>query len=179
MSVQHNFAGALEAIKAAALGAAVAAAVAASGTALAQPARAGQGGQDGQGGLYVAGDGFSFDTAAQRGLAHNPGGRRFFLLTLPSEAGALRRRAPPSQARLRDRVLAANGVLLVCQRDLDNGHIDAAELVAEVVAVRGWPPKHGAGSHALPPGQRYFPGEDRSTLPAANEALRRLRSTCA
>ena len=76
-------------------------------------------------------------------------------------------------------MLAANGVLLVCQRDLDNGHIDAAELVAEVVAVRGWPPKHAAGSHALPPGQRYFPGEDRSTLPAANEALRRLRSACA
>lgn len=129
-----------------------------------------------QGGLYIAGDGFSFEAAAQRGLAQNPGARRFFLLTLPSEAGALRRRAPASQARLRERVVAGNGVLLVCQRDLDNGHIDAGELVAEVVAVRGWPSKTGT---ALPHGQRYFPGEDRSTLPASNEALRRLRSVCA
>jgi len=170
------------AIKALALGAAVIAvmaviaALAVSGTASAQPARGEQGGQ---GGLYIAGDGFAFETAAQRGLAHNRGGQRFFLLTLPSEAGALRRRAPAPQARLRDQVLAANGVLLVCQRDLDNGHIDAAELVAEVVAVRGWPPQHGSGSNALPHGQRYFPGEDRRTLPAANEALRRLRSACA
>lgn len=132
-----------------------------------------------EGGLYIAGDGFSFETAAQRGLAQNPGGRRFFLLTLPREAGALRRRAPASQARLRDRVLAGNGVLLVCQRDLDNGHIDAGGLVPEVVAVRGWPPKRGPGSNALPPGERYFPGEDRSTLPASNNALRQLRATCA
>ena len=36
--------------------------------------------QPAQGGLYIAGDGFSFETAAQRGLAQNPGGRRFFLL---------------------------------------------------------------------------------------------------
>lgn len=137
-----------------------------------------QAGQGGQGGLYIAGDGFSFEVAAQRGLAQNPGGRRFFLLTLPAEAGALRRRAPPTLARLRDRVITGNGVLLVCQRDLDNGHIDAGELIAEVVPVRGWPPKRGSGSNALPPGARYFPGEDPRHLPAANEALRRLRATC-
>ncbi len=131
--------------------------------------------QSGEGGLYIAGDGFSFDTAAQRALAQNPGGRRFFLLTLPSEAPALRRNALPAQARLRDRVIAGNGVLLVCQRDLDKGRIDAAALVNQVVPVRGWPPK---GSPQLPPGQRYFSGEDRANLPAANEALRRLRSTC-
>jgi hypothetical protein len=41
--------------------------------------------------------------------------------------------------------------------------------------LRGFPPP---GSNALPPGERYFRGEDRSTLPADNEALRRLRSTC-
>lgn len=129
-----------------------------------------------EGGLYIAGDGFGFETAAQRALAQNPGGRRFFLLTLPAEAGALRRRAPASQARLRDRVVAGNGVLLVCQRDLDHGRIDAAELVPGVVAVRGWP---APGAAQLPPGQRYFPDEDRSKLPASNEALRRLRSACA
>lgn len=128
-----------------------------------------------EGGLYIAGDGFSFETAAQRALAQNPGGRRFFLLTLPPEAPALRRNALPAQARLRDRVIAGNGVLLVCQRDLNQGRIDAATLVSQVVPVRGWPPK---GSPQMPPGQRYFPGEDRAHLPAANEALRRLRATC-
>lgn len=128
------------------------------------------------GGLYIAGDGFSFKTAAERGLAQNPGGRRFFLLTLPSQAASLRLNATPSQARLRDRVIAGNGVLLVCQRDLENRRLDAAQLVPQVVPVRGWPPK---GSSALPPGERYFPGEDRANLPAADEALRRLRSTCA
>lgn len=128
-----------------------------------------------EGGLYVAGDGFSFKTAAQRGLAQNPGGRRFFLLTLPPQAASLRLDATPAQVRLRDRVIAGNGVLLVCQRDLDNRRLNAAQLVPQVVPVRGWPPK---GSNELPPGERYFPGEDRSNLPAANEALRQLRSTC-
>ena len=61
---------------------AVIAAVTVGGTAAAQPARGGQGG------LYIAGDGFAFETAAQRGLTHNRGGQRFFLLTLPSEAGS-------------------------------------------------------------------------------------------
>ena len=132
--------------------------------------------QNAEGGLYIAGDGFSFKTAAERGLAQNPGGRRFFLLTLPPAAASLRLNATPAQTRLRERVMAGNGVLLVCQRDLDKGRIDAAQLVPGVVPVRGWPPK---GSNALPPGERYFPGEDRSNLPAADEALRRLRSACA
>ena len=129
-----------------------------------------------EGGLYIAGDGFSFKAAAQRGLAQNPGGRRFFLLTLPPQAASLRLNATPAQARLRERVIAGNGVLLVCQRDLDNRRLNAAQLVPQVVPVRGWPPQ---GSHGLPPGERYFPGEDRSRLPAANEALRQLRSACA
>jgi len=132
--------------------------------------------QDAEGGLYIAGDGFSFNTAAQRGLAQNPGGRRFFLLTLPPAADSLRLNATPAQARMRARVVAGNGVLLVCQRDLDNRRLDAAQLVPQVVPVRGWPP---LGSNVLPPGERYFPGEDRSNLPAANEALRQLRSACA
>jgi hypothetical protein len=131
--------------------------------------------QTGEGGLYVAGAEFSFQRAAERGLAQNPGGRRFFLLTLPPQAGALRRNATPWQTQLRDRVIAGNGVLLVCQRDLDNGRLNAAQLVPEVVPVRGWPPK---GSTELPLGERYFPGEDRSTLPASTESLRKLRSIC-
>ena len=132
--------------------------------------------QSAEGGLYIAGDGFSFKTAAERGLAQNPGGRRFFLLTLPPQAASLRLNATPAQARQRERVIAGNGVLLVCQRDLDNRRLNAAQLVPQVVPVRGWPPK---GSNALPPGERYFPGEDRANLPAADEALRRLRAACA
>jgi hypothetical protein len=124
-----------------------------------------------EGGLYVAGAGFSFREAADRGISQNPGGRRFFLLTLPQEAAALGPTATPAQRRLRDRVLAANGVLLVCQRDLDNGRIDAASLVPGVVPVRG-------NSNDLPAGQRYFANENPADLPAADQALRRLRSTC-
>jgi hypothetical protein len=45
-----------------------------------------------------------------------------------------------------------------------------------VVPVRGWPTK---GSSELPPGERYFPGEDRTNLPASNEALRQLCAACA
>ena len=129
-----------------------------------------------EGGLYIAADGFSFNDAAERGLAQNPGGRRFFVLALPPESAALSTRASRAQAALRNRVLAANGVLLVCQRDIDNGRVPRADLAAGVVAVRGWPPQ---GSNALPAGQRYFADEDRSQLPAANEALRRLRTACA
>jgi hypothetical protein len=128
-----------------------------------------------EGGLYIAGAGFSFQVAAERAMAQNPGGRRFFLLTLPLEAAALGASASPVQRGLRERVLAANGVLLVCQRDLDNGRIDAARLASGVVPVRGWP---APGSSELPAGQRHFPNEDPSTLPAANEALRQLRSSC-
>ena len=128
-----------------------------------------------EGGLYIAGEGFSFSVAAERAMSQNPESRRFFLLSLPTEAAWLSPRATPPQAALRERILAANGVLLVCQRDLDNGRLSRANLVDAVVAVRGWPPK---GSPQLPPGERYFADENRAVLPAANEALRTLRSTC-
>jgi hypothetical protein len=129
-----------------------------------------------EGGLYIAGGaGFTFQQAAERGIAQNPGGRRFFLLSLPPETAALMTGAAAPLAAVRDRVVAANGVLLVCQRDVDSGKVNAAGLVSGVVAVRGWPP---AGSPSLPPGERYFTGENPANLPAANEALRRLRSTC-
>lgn len=128
-----------------------------------------------EGGLYIAGAGFSFQVAAERALAQNPGGRRFFVLSLPPETAALAASATGSRARLRDRVVAANGVLLVCQRDIDNRKVNAARLAPGVVAVRGWPTQ---GSDELPDGQRYFANENPADLPAANEALRQLRSTC-
>lgn len=128
-----------------------------------------------QGGLYVASDEFSFQVAAQRALSQNPRGARFFVLSLPPQAAALRRSMSGRTAMLREQVQAANGVLMVCQRDIDAGRINASELIAGVVAVRGWPPK---GSNALPSGQRYFADEDPAQLPRADEALRRLRSTC-
>jgi len=128
-----------------------------------------------EGGLYIAGYGFSFEQAANRGLSQNPKGQRFFVLSLPPNTDALMKSAPKAAAAVRDRVTAANGVLLVCQRDIDNGTIDASKLVPGVVGVRGFPPP---GSNAIPHGERYFPDEDRANLPQANEALRRLRSTC-
>ena len=128
-----------------------------------------------EGGLYIADKSFSFQVAVQRAMAQNPGGRRFFVLAVPPQTEALLASTRGPQAALRERALAANGVLLVCQRDIDNGRIDAADLAPGVVAVRGWP---APGSNALPKGQRYFADEDRAQLPASNEALRRLRSTC-
>ncbi len=128
-----------------------------------------------EGGLYIAGYEVGFEQAAGEGLSRNPGGQRFFLLVLPPHTAALMSTATKPIAAVRERVIAGNGVLLVCQRDLASGAVDASKLVAGVVAVRGWPP---AGSTELPAGERYFPGEDRATLPQANEALRRLRSTC-
>jgi hypothetical protein len=128
-----------------------------------------------EGGLYITGAGFTFQQAADRGVAQNPGGRRFFLLSLPPETQALTVTAPGPLAAARDRVVASNGVLLICKRDVDSGRINASALVPGVVAVRGFPPP---GSKALPDGERYFPGENPANLPASNEALRRLRSTC-
>ncbi len=129
-----------------------------------------------EGGVYIAGYGFGFTQAAQQALAKNPPGQRFFLLALPPNTEALTRRAPRSAATARERVVARGGVLLVCQRDLDSGAVRAADLVPGVVAVRGFPPP---GAADIPPGQRYFPGEDGSRLPQSNTGLRRLRSTCA
>jgi len=128
-----------------------------------------------EGGLYIAGYEFNFDQAASRGLSQNPKGRRFFVLTLAPNAGALLSSAPKSSVELRERVLRSNGVLLVCQRDIDKGSIDASKLAPGVVAVRGFPPP---GSTVIPHGERYFPDENRDVLPKSNEALRRLRATC-
>lgn len=128
-----------------------------------------------EGGLYIAGAGFSFQVAAERALSQNAGGRRFFLLALPPETSALSDSANAAQTALRKRVVAGNGVLLICQRDIDNGRVAAARLAPGVVAVRGWPQP---GSSDLPDGQRYFKDENPAQLPAANEALRQLRSSC-
>jgi hypothetical protein len=129
----------------------------------------------GEGGLYIAGYRFSFEQAAEQGLARNPGGQRFFVLALPPNTAALTTAAPQSATAVRDRVVASGGLLFVCQRDIDNGSVDAAKLVPGVVAVRGFPPR---GSNAIPRGERYFPDENREQLPRNNRTLKRLRSTC-
>lgn len=128
-----------------------------------------------EGGLYIAGSSFSFEQAANRGLAQNPQGQRFFVLALPPHTQVLTRTAPQAAAATRGRVTAGGGVLLVCQREIDNRTVDAAALVPGVVKVRGFPPP---GSTALPDGERYFAGEDPANLPRSNEALRRLRAAC-
>ncbi len=128
-----------------------------------------------EGGLYIAGYRFSFERAAEQGLSRNPAGQRFFVLALPPNTVALTTAATPSAAAVRERVVAAGGLLLVCQRDIDNGKIDAAALVPGVAAVRGFPPR---GSDAIPRGERYYPDEDRSVLPQDNRALKRLRKAC-
>jgi len=128
-----------------------------------------------EGGLYIADASFSFQVAAERAMAQNAGGRRFFLLSLPPETTALLARSGPALTVLRQRVIAANGVLLVCRRDLDNGLVAAAGLAPGVVAVLGWP---SGGSAELPLGQQQFAGEDLANLPSSNEALRRLRAAC-
>jgi len=128
-----------------------------------------------EGGLYIAGNGFSLEQAVSTSLAQNPGGQRFFLLVLPPNTRALAMTAPDTLVAVRNRVLAGNGLLLVCQRDIDSGAVDPTNLLPGVIAVRGWPPP---GSDALPEGQRYYPDEDPANLPQATEALRRLRATC-
>ncbi len=128
-----------------------------------------------EGGLYIAEGRFSFEQAAEQGLARNPGGQRFFVLALPPNLAALTTAAPQSAAAVRDRVVASGGLLYVCQRDIDNSSVDAARLVPGVVAVRGFPPR---GSDAIPRGERYFPDENRDQLPRKNRTLKRLRSAC-
>ena len=128
-----------------------------------------------EGGLYIAGYRHNFEHAAEQGLARNPAGQRFFVLALPPNTVALTKAATQSAAAVRERVVAAGGVIFVCQRDVDSGKIDAAALVPGVVAVRGFPPR---GSDAIPRGERYYPDEDRSRLPQDNRALKRLRKAC-
>jgi hypothetical protein len=128
-----------------------------------------------EGGLYIAGYRHSFERAAEQGLARNPAGQRFFVLALPPNTVALTAAATPSAAAVRERVVAAGGLLLVCQRDIDNGKVDAAALVPGAFAVKGFPPR---GSDAIPRGERYYPDEDRTRLPQDNRSLKRLRKAC-
>jgi hypothetical protein len=128
-----------------------------------------------EGGLYIADNRSNFERAAEQGLARNPPGQRFFVLALPPNTVAMTTAATPSAAPVRERVVAAGGILLVCQRDIDNGKVSAATLVPGVIAVRGFPPR---GSNAIPRGERYYPDEDRSVLPQDNRSLKRLRKAC-
>ncbi len=127
------------------------------------------------GGLYIAGYRFDFERAAEQGLAKNPAGQRFFVLALPPNTAALTTAASAAAVAVRERVVAAGGVLFVCQRDIDNGKVDVATLVPGVVAVRGFPPR---GSDAIPRGERYYADEDRDVLPTNNRTLKRLRNAC-
>jgi hypothetical protein len=129
-----------------------------------------------EGGLYIAGGGFTFQQAVQQAIAKNPGGQRFFVLAIPPQTRAMTTTASGQLAAARERVIAAGGLLYVCQRDIDNGKIAAASLAPGVLAVRGWP---RVRTDAMPLGARYFKDEDPATLPASNNALRQLRSTCA
>ena len=113
--------------------------------------------------------------AAEQGMARNPPGQRFFLLALPPNTVALTKAANGSDVAVRERIAARGAVLMVCQRDIDNGSIVAATLVPGVVPVRGFPPR---GSDAIPRGERYYPDEDRATLPRNNNSLKRLRKAC-
>lgn len=122
-----------------------------------------------EGGLYIADRQFSFERVAQRAMAANPNGQRFFVLAVPPQATAMTRGASAELAALRARVTNAGGVLLVCERDVKSGAV--TDLAAGVIAVRGFTP-------ALSADQRYYPDEDPANLPASNEALRRLRATC-
>jgi len=131
--------------------------------------------QQPEGGVYIAGDGFSFAQAAGQALDQNAGGQRFYVLALPPESQALTTSASAQNAALRTRVVAAGGVLYVCQRDIANGKVDAGSLVPGVIAVRGWP---RLGSAAMPPDARYFPGENPANLPVANHLLHQIRNAC-
>lgn len=128
-----------------------------------------------EGGVYIAGYGINFQRAAEQGIARNPPGQRFFVLALPPNTVALTTAAAGTDVAVRDRIAARGAVLMVCQRDIDNGSIDAAKLAPGVVPVRGFPPR---GSNAIPRGERYYPDEDRATLPRNNNSLKRLRKAC-
>lgn len=131
--------------------------------------------QDGGGGLYIAGAGFSFKQAATQGLAKNPGGTRFFVLALPPQTKALALDAPANRVADRNRAASGGAIFLVCQRDVDTGAVVLSKLIPGVVPVRGWPPP---GSNELPKGELFYPGEDPSKLPGSVTLLRRLRATC-
>jgi hypothetical protein len=128
-----------------------------------------------EGEVYVAGNGFSFQQAVEQGLSRTPGGQRFFVLALPPETNALMTTATGPLSALRDRVVASNGVLYVCQRDIDSGKISVASLVPGVVTVRGWPP---VGSGGLQEGQKYYADENPANFPVSTSSLRMLRSAC-
>ena len=127
------------------------------------------------GGLYIAGDQFTFEQAAQRALNENAQGERFYVVVLPPAARPLDRDASGEAVALRNRILVARGVLIVCQRDVASGAVNAAGLVPGVVALKGWPPPD---FDTWPPNQQYYPDENPARLPVPNEQLRRARAVC-
>ena len=61
------------------------------------------------GGLYIAGDQFDFEQAAQAALAENAGGQRYFVLVLAPASQALSRQASGKLAAMRGQVAASGG----------------------------------------------------------------------
>ena len=61
----------------------------------------------------------------------------------------------------------------------DLGYEHCQEWVVTAARARGLIDRGRLARHRLPLGKRYFKGKDPSDLPAPNNALRRLRSTCA
>ncbi len=113
-----------------------------------------------EGGLYIAGYRSSFERAAEQGLSRNPPGQRFFVLALPPHAAALTTAATTAAAAVRDRVVASGGLLYVCQRDIDNGSVDAA--------TREWSPcaaSRRAAATPFPAASVTFPTRTATSCP--------------
>ena len=129
-----------------------------------------------EGGLYIAGAGFTFQQAVQQGIAKNPGGQRFFVLAIPPETRAMTTTASGQLAAARERVVAAGGVLIRLPARHRQRQDRRSQPGSRRASVRGWT---RVRTDDMPLGARYFKDEDPSTLPASSNALRQLRSTCA
>ncbi|HVE88960.1 MAG TPA: hypothetical protein VNA44_04605 [Burkholderiaceae bacterium] len=129
----------------------------------------------GAGGLYIAGTNFDFTQAVERAIAQNPTPSKFFVLATGDAVRGLSVVARPELVEVRNRGAARGAVYLVCRRDVERDAFQMTDLIAGVVAVKGWP---APGSGELPEGTNYYRGEDPSHLPSSTEQLRRLRSTC-
>ena len=115
-----------------------------------------------QGGLYIAGAGFSFQGGGRARDAQNRGGQRFFLLSLPPETAALGVSRPRRHSAACANACSLPTACCWCA--------SATSITAESPPRRWLPAWCGArlapaGGPALPPGERYFPDENPAQLP--------------
>ena len=110
-----------------------------------------------EGGLYTAGEGFSFEVAAERAMAQNPGGRRFFLLSLPPETAAL---GGSSGARAARRCASVSCPPTACCWCASVTSTTAGSMRPPRRAWWRCEVGRAPGSNELPDGQRYFADED-------------------